>query len=58
MKKRFISLISLILLIIATCLAGLTSCGDDADDKNDNKNPFGSSEGIELPIVDWEPDEE
>lgn len=58
MKKRFLSLISLLILILSLALAGLTSCGDNTDNDDDKKSPFGNPDGIELPIVDWEPDEE
>ncbi|MBP3308269.1 MAG: hypothetical protein IJY01_01425 [Clostridia bacterium] len=58
MKKRFLSLILLLILTLSIALVGLTSCGDDNDKDDDKKSPFGNSDGIELPIVDWEPDEE
>ncbi len=59
MRKRIVALIGAIMLVMAMCLVALVSCKDEVDDKKPSgNNPFGPSEGIELPPVEWEPDEE
>ena len=59
MKKSLLSLTLLVAMLLNVFApAGCTGGGDNTDNDDDKKSPFGNSDGIELPIVDWEPDEE
>ena len=55
MKSKIIALLLMFLLAFS-----LVSCGDreDGDGGNDGgvKYPQGSGNGVELPIIPWEPD--
>ncbi len=57
MRRKILGIALGIILVLSVLFTCLVACGDNEDD-NKGGNPFGPSDGIELPPVEWEPDEE